>query len=208
MEFVKRHLGVLMASTVIVGGTAFVATQQLAAAPADGDSITLAQDGSADTPAGDAPAGDGERHHRPGGFPRAIRGEVVVPAREGDGYATVRFDRGIVERVDGSTVVIKEDDGTSVEIPTTDETRVYRDGEGAELSDLRTGDHVAAFRVKDGDAFVTKGIRAISPERGRKGRTVATGCATVCESGSSSDANSAAREHHGEQGPSVPALLG
>ena len=45
MEFVKRHLGILMASTVIVGGTAFVATQQLAAAPADGDTVTLAQDG-------------------------------------------------------------------------------------------------------------------------------------------------------------------
>ena len=64
---------------------------------------------------------------------------MVVPAREGDGYTTVRFDRGIVERVDGSTVVIKEDDGTSVEIPTTDETRVNRDGEDAELSDLQDG---------------------------------------------------------------------
>jgi hypothetical protein len=161
MEFVKRHLGVLMASTVIVGGTAFVATQQLAATPADGDTVTLAQnDGSS----------EGERHHGPGGFPRAIRGEMVVPAREGDGYATVRFDRGIVERVDGSTVVIEEDDGTSVEIPTTDETRVNRDGEDAELSDLQAGDHVAAFRVKDGDAFVTKGIRAISPEQWEDGQ--------------------------------------
>jgi len=171
MEFVKRHLGVLMASTVIVGGTAFVATQQLAATPADGDTVTLAQnDGSSDTPAGDAPAGEGERHHGPGAFPRAIRGEMVVPAREGDGYATVRFDRGIVERVDGSTVVIEEDDSTSVEIPTTDETRVNRDGEDAELSDLQAGDHVAAFRVKDGDAFVTKGIRAISPEQWEDGQ--------------------------------------
>jgi hypothetical protein len=163
MEFMKRHLGVLAAGLVIVGGTAFVATQQLAAAPSDGDTVTLAQDQQESPERPGSP--DGSRAHRPGGFPKAIRGEVVVPAREGEGYATVRFDRGIVDHVDGTTLVITEDDGTSVEIPTTDETRVSRDGEDAELSDLQAGDHVATFRVKDGDAFVTKGVRAISPER-------------------------------------------
>jgi hypothetical protein len=171
MEFVKRHLGILMAGLVIVGGMAFVATQQLAAAPSD--TVTLAQNssGEGDVPSDEgSPSREGVRHHGPGGFPKAIRGEVVVPAREGDGYATVRFDRGIVDRVDGSTLVITEDDGTSVEIPTTDETRVNRDGEDAELSDLQAGDHVATLRVKDGDAFETKGVRAISPERWEEGQ--------------------------------------
>jgi hypothetical protein len=166
MEFVKRHLGVLMAGLVIVGGTAFVATQQLAAVSSDGDTVTLAQESSSDQGSPEGPdSSDGPRHHRPGGFPKAIRGEVVVPARDGDGYATVRFDRGVLDRVDGTTLVVTEDDGTSVEIPTSDETRVYRDGEDAELGDLQPGDHVAAFRVKDGDTFVTKGVRAISPEK-------------------------------------------
>ncbi len=169
MRFLKQYLAAVMAGAVIVGGLAFVATQQLAAAPSGGDTVTLAQDSSSDpgAPEGGGESSDGPRRHRPGGpggFPKAIRGEVVVPAREGDGYATVRFDRGIVDHVDGATLVITEADGTSVEIPTTDETRVYRDGEDAELSDLQAGDHVAAFRVKEGDAFVTKGVRAISPE--------------------------------------------
>ena len=161
MSFLKQHLALVMAGLVVVGGSAFVATQQLAAAPGDGDTVTLAQDSAPEGPE----SSDGARHHRPGGFPKAIRGEVVVPAREGDGYATVRFDRGILDRVDGTTIVLDEDDGTTVEIPTTDETRVNRDGEEAELSDLQAGDHVATFRVKEGDAFVTKGVRAISPKR-------------------------------------------
>jgi hypothetical protein len=141
----------------------FVATQQLAASPGAGDTVTLAQNSSPEEPG--SPEG---RHHGPGtvgGFPKAIRGEVVVPAREGDGYSTVRFDRGILDRVDGTTIVLKEDDGTTVEIPTTAETNVNRDGEDAEPSDLQAGDHVATLRVKEGDTFVTKGVRAISPEQ-------------------------------------------
>jgi hypothetical protein len=167
MKFLKQHLAPVMAGLVILGSTAFVATQQLAASPSD--TVTLAQDGSA--PPSDAPDDapgrprpGGPRHHGPG-FGHAIRGEVVVPEREGDGYATVRFDRGVLQSVDGTTLVIEEADGTTVEIPTEDATRVYRDGEDAELSDLVAGDHVATFRVKDGDTFATKGVRAISAER-------------------------------------------
>jgi hypothetical protein len=173
MRFLKQHLAAVMAGVVVLGGSAFVATQQLAASP--GDTVTLAQNDSA--PPSDAPndapndgrkGPGGPRHHGPD-FGHAIRGEIVVPEREGDGYVTARFDRGVLQRVDGSTLVIEEADGTSVEVPTDDETRVYRDGEDAELSDLQAGDHVATMRVKEGDAFVTKGVRAISPEQWEEG---------------------------------------
>lgn len=164
MRFLKQHLALVMAGLVIIGGSAFVATQHLAAAPGAGDTVTLAQDRSGEAP----PAGEGAggpRRHGSDGFPKAIRGEVVVPEREGDGYATVRFDRGTLDRVEGTTVVIDEPDGTTVEVPTDDQTRVYRDGEAVGVTELQAGDHVATFRVKEGDAFVTKGVRAISPER-------------------------------------------
>jgi hypothetical protein len=166
MSFLKQHLAAVMAGVVVLGGSVFVATQQLAAAPDGGDTIALAQDSAT----GDGSPADGPRRHGPGGFPKAIRGEVVVPEREGDGYTTVRFDRGILARVDGTTVVIDEPDGTTVEVPTDDDTRVYRDGESAELSELVAGDHVATMRVKEGDAFVTKGVRAISPEQWEDGQ--------------------------------------
>ena len=172
MRLLKQHLALVMAGLVIIGGSAFVATQHLAAAPGAGDTVTLAQDSSTDEAPREAPPGEGSpRHHAPGGFPNAIRGEVVVPARgEGEGYVTVRFDRGILVRVDGTTLVIDEADGTTVEVPTDDETRVYRDGDAVELSELQAGDHVATFRVKEGDTFVTKGVRAISPERWEEGQ--------------------------------------
>lgn len=163
MRFLKQHLGAVMAGAVILGGSAFVATQELAAEPSDGDTISLAQDAGEQPPAGEgSPRRPG---HGPVGFGKAIRGEAVVPEREGDGYTTVRFDRGILNQVDGTTVVVDEADGTTVEVPTDEETRVSRDGETVELSALQPGDHVATFRVKEGGAFVTKGVRAITPER-------------------------------------------
>ena len=165
MRLLKQHLGAVMAGAVILGGSAFVATQELAAKPNGGDTISLAQNAGEQPTPDEGAARQGRPVHGPGGFGKAIRGEAVVGERAGDGYTTVRFDRGILDRVEGAAIVIDEADGTTVEVPTDDETRVYRDGERAEVSDLQPGDHVAAFRVKEGDAFVTKGVRAISPER-------------------------------------------
>ena len=157
MQWLKQHLAIVLAGMVVVGGFSYVAVADVG--EPSSDEVVLAQNEM------DEPDEGRQRPHHGPGFPHAIRGELVVPEREGDGYTTVRLDRGILERVDGATLVIEEADGTSVEIPTTDETRVYRDGEEAELSELRAGDHVATFREKDGDAFITKGVRAISPER-------------------------------------------
>ena len=166
MQFLKKHLAPVMAGLVILAGASYALAADESSPPTD--EVTLAQV-STDDPESDAQDGrggpSGHRPHGHPGFPHAIRGELVVPEREGDGYTTVRLDRGILDRVDGTTLVVNEDDGTTVEIPTTEETRVYRDGEEATLAELEAGDHVATFRVKEGDAFVTKGVRAISPEQ-------------------------------------------
>lgn len=164
MRLLKQHLAPVMAGLVILGGASYVLAADVSSPPTD--EVMLAQ-ASTDDPEGgaqDGPRGNRRPHGHPG-FPHAIRGELIVPEREGDGYTTVRLDRGLLDRIDGSTLVVNEDDGTTVEIPTTDETRVYRDGEQAAVAELQSGDHIATFRVKEGDAFVTKGVRAISPEQ-------------------------------------------
>jgi hypothetical protein len=171
MGFVKRHLAVALAGLVIVGGASYVGAAEMSSRtpPASDDEVVLAQDAQGTQDAqeqSDEQETPGDRPGRPhSGFPGAIRGELTVHARDGDGFADVRFDRGILDRVDGTTIVITEDDGTTVEIPTTDDTRIGRDGEKATLEDLQAGDHVSAFRVDEGDGFVTKGVRAVSPER-------------------------------------------
>jgi hypothetical protein len=71
----------------------------------------------------------------------------------------------VIERVEGSMVVIKEDDGTTIEVPTSDETRIRRDGERANVADLRAGDHVRTMRIDVGDGLVTRAVQALSPER-------------------------------------------
>ena len=153
MRIVKRHLAALLIGSLGVVGFAYAGAQALSPS---GDTVVLAQE-------------EKETRGRSGGMHRpmirgALRGEFVVPGEQGT-FRTVRIDRGVVERIDGSTVVIKEDDGTVVEVATSDETRIARDGEAVEVSTLQAGDHVFAHRVDDGDGLVTKSVRAFSPER-------------------------------------------
>lgn len=125
-------------------------------------SAVAEQSSGARSPEGAEPAGG-----RPGG--PAMRSEAVFPARDGHPVTTVRRDFGVLTSVSGAALTIKEDDGTVVEIPVDEGTRIGRDGKKAVLADLKAGDHIAAVRVKEGDGeFVTKGVRAISPERYRQ----------------------------------------
>ncbi|HVE91381.1 MAG TPA: hypothetical protein VNE62_03625 [Actinomycetota bacterium] len=105
-------------------------------------------------------------HFAAKGFHGAMRGEFVLPGRDGGPVRTVRIDRGILTAVEGQTLVIREEDNTVVRVPLSDETKINRDGNKAALSDLKSGDHVFAQQAKEGDAaFVTRGVRAISAER-------------------------------------------
>ena len=156
----KRHLGSILIGALVVGGIAYVGANELTRP----ESVALAQD-NLEVPPGDeeqAPAQDQERRRpRHPALRRAIRGELVVPGETEGTFQNVRIDRGVVERVDGTTIVIKEDDGTSVEIPTTDETAIRRDGEDASVGDIQAGDHAMAVRVEG----ATKRVRVFSPER-------------------------------------------
>lgn len=164
LGYLKRHLAVLIAGTVMLSGATYVAAQ-VSVAPVPSNEVTLAQADAPDegtAPDEEAPAArKGMRpFHRP-----PVRGELVVPGQEDGTFNTIKIDRGILKSVNGTTVVIDEADGTTVEIPTDENTRVHRDREEAKVGDLVAGDHIFALRVKDGDTFVTKGIRAISAEK-------------------------------------------
>lgn len=140
-----------------------------------GSTISVAAQDSTPTPDGGSSAESEERDgpklglrrglHGPG--KHAIRSEAVLPPLEDGGeFRTVRTDQGRLERIDGSTLVIAEEDGTEVTVPVQDDTRIRREREEAELSDLEVGDHVHTVRVKEGSGdFVTEGIHAVSAER-------------------------------------------
>lgn len=176
MSAIRKHVGVLAVATLFVLGISYVAAQEPTS-----DEIALSQqderrseegnekDGSppedGTKPSRDKPRDERARKHHGARFGKnAIRGEFVV---EHDGkFVTVRFDRGILESVDGTTLVIKEADGTVVEVATSDQTKIGRDGEQATVADLEPGDHVFTHREKEGDSeFVTTRVRAVSPER-------------------------------------------
>lgn len=154
----KRALPTWILAAIAVSVVAFLGAQAMTAS----DTVALAQQEGDET----EPKGEGRRgpKHR-FGLHGAIRGEMVVPGDTDGTFRTVRIDRGVVERVDGATVVVKEADGTVVEISTADDTRIVRDGNQAAVTDIRAGDHVFAHRVNEGDGFVTRAVRAFSPER-------------------------------------------
>jgi hypothetical protein len=153
-KFISKHLASVVIGALAVGGVSYVAAQ----AATSPQQVALAQDQTPARPQKAGRAGGGI------GLGRAIRGDAVVGDRQGQ-FRNVHFDRGTLESVDGTTLVIKEDDGKIVNVGTNDQTRIRRDREQAQLSDLKPGDHVAALQVKDGDTFTTKFVRAISPEK-------------------------------------------
>jgi Cu/Ag efflux protein CusF len=88
--------------------------------------------------------------------------KVQVP----DGFATITVDRGEITAVDPSakTVTIKRADGETVTGTASDQTKVCRNGEPAQLSDLKVGDRAGIVQVANGDRRGVRGIRAFSPD--------------------------------------------
>lgn len=100
------------------------------------------------------------------GARRLVHGDMVVRGREEGQFETIRVDNGVLEAVNETTLTIKEANGETVEVPTSDETRIVRDGESANVTDLKKGDNVHTLRVKQDDgSFTTRAVRAISAER-------------------------------------------
>lgn len=173
MQISKTQLLLIVASATLVGSVVSVAAQEGPAPIPEPPAAQVQQpeppdEGKPDRPRGDKPDRPTHRRHPgpDGALGRAMRGEFVLPGRDGGPVTTVRIDRGVLESRDGNVLVVREEDGTVVRIPVTDETRIGRDGERATIEDLREGDRVATRRVKEGDGdFVTRHVRAISAER-------------------------------------------
>lgn len=127
-----------------------------------------------DGPPGDAP-GDApafERAHGrpgPGGTHRGsrLRRNLVtgtMKVQTDDGFVTRRVDVGEITAVDGSTITIRRADDETVTVTATDDARIRRDGEEAEVGDLQPGDRAHLIQADGGDGFVLRGVHAVSPE--------------------------------------------
>jgi Cu/Ag efflux protein CusF len=95
-------------------------------------------------------------------FGRVVHAEAKVQLQEG--FATMITDRGEITAVDGDRVTIKRADGESVSVRTGERTRVCRNGEPAQVSDLKKGDRAAIFQSRRDGETVVRGIRAFSPD--------------------------------------------
>src|SRR3954453_6357591 len=97
-----------------------------------------------------------------------VHSEAVVPNADGTGFDKVTSDNGTLNKVEGTTVHLKE--GTDkktydddVAIDAGSDATVFRNHEKATLSDLKEGDHVHVFQgpkgtlvVAEDDAFIAK----------------------------------------------------
>lgn len=188
MSKVKRWTGIGLAGALAVAALSVAGAHALTR-PADGISL-VQQEGSAED---DGERARGRRPKMLHGMRGAVRGEFVVAGEEEGTFQTVRVDRGVLQRVEAATLVIEEADGTIVAIPTSGDTRVGRDGDEAELSDLRAGDHVLAHRVDDR----TRHVRAMSPERHAEMEQRREACAQ--------DRDACPRPDRGRRGPGAEA---
>jgi hypothetical protein len=148
MQYLKRNAVAILAGAAIIVGGSYVGAKALSTP----QSVTLDSATSSTTP---APATSPAPHG-------AIRGEVVIQRKDGT-FPTIRFNRGTLSSVDGTTLVISEADGSTVRIDTTDQTRFRRDGKRASLSDLQSGDHVDVLGTEVNGTYVTKMVRAFDP---------------------------------------------
>ncbi|HVL82206.1 MAG TPA: hypothetical protein VM840_11525 [Actinomycetota bacterium] len=127
-----------------------------------GSAVSVAaQDGSAERP----PGREGRPWVHKGGPFGALRSESVVPDRDGEGFVTVRADRGELTDVDGQHLTIREDDGHVVRVAVAEDTAIRRDGSQAGVGDLKVGDRVHTMRTETEAGFVTRSVHAVSPGR-------------------------------------------
>jgi hypothetical protein len=77
---------------------------------------------------------------------------------------TLIYDRGRVQSVSSSSLVLKERDGSIVSIPVGPKTRVRVNGQPASLTDVLQGYSAWTLRVDGGPARL---VRAFAPRRAR-----------------------------------------
>ena|SRR5215208_6880449 len=88
--------------------------------------------------------------------PRLVRAEVVV---RDNGIRQFRLDRGRVLRTPGSSLLIREADGTVVTVPVAPGAAILLDGRSATFDELRRG--MVVVTVREGGAAASE-VRARS----------------------------------------------
>jgi hypothetical protein len=141
MTFVRKHMKLITIGAACAA--AGVGAGAIATAGATGTSTT----GTSSTAASSSPAAATPRARR-GLARRAIQGDLVVATRSG--FATVTFERGFVQSVNGQQLTIRE--GTkaatykvvTLTIPTN--AKVRDNGQSASLSQLTAGQRVGVLQ--------------------------------------------------------------
>jgi hypothetical protein len=90
----------------------------------------------------------------PGGWTHA---EITV-AQNGAPH-TLIYDRGRVQQTTASSVVLRENDGSIVEIPVSPETTIRLNGRAATLADVKKKMQVQSLRIDGGPATLLRVMR-------------------------------------------------
>ena len=159
----RWRIALVASALVVLGavGAGLVFAASPAAPPAEPASVDLGAllgagpgPGDASAPGAAAAPGAARLGHRAGRFlgrlERLVHVEATVDLPD-KGIVTFAVDHGTISAVGGGIVSVKEKDGRTATLKTTDETRVRKGGEPAKLADLKVGDEVVVMsRLEDG----------------------------------------------------------
>jgi hypothetical protein len=81
---------------------------------------------------------------------RALHGEVTLAGQE---HRVIVFQRGAVQKVSGTSVTVKSNDGFVETYALSEDTKVRENREEAQVSDIDTSDRVLVVALKDDSAL-------------------------------------------------------
>lgn len=174
----RRRSGRRVAGVALVGVAAAVVGAAAVGIAAADDSATPtpAPSSAPGTPGwgrGDGDRdGDGAGHrgrmgHGMLGGGGAVRGELVVPDADGDGYQTVLMQRGEVTKVSATSITVKSTDGHVATYDVTSATIVHAESDG--ITAISAGDEVVVRAVEDGGTPTALHVGDVSAMKGRHG---------------------------------------
>ncbi len=77
---------------------------------------------------------------------RSLHGEVTLAGEE---HRVIAFQRGAVQRVSGTSLTVKSNDGFEETYVISDKTNVRENGDQAKLADIDTSDRVLVVATRD-----------------------------------------------------------
>jgi hypothetical protein len=86
---------------------------------------------------------------------RALHGEVTLA---GEKHQVIVFQRGGVQKVSGTSLTVKSNDGFVETYVLSDDTKVREDGDKSKLSDIDTSDRVLVVATKDDSTLTARRV--------------------------------------------------